>query len=90
MARQQAAALTSSATRSTSTTNTLDVAALAQGQAPAPASTNPTQYEVADVQTVDQQATTERLLREQNPVEAGAHDIAVQFANFMKIIGASS
>lgn len=33
------------------------------------------------------QAAAESLLRQENPAEAGAHDISMQFANFMEFLG---
>lgn len=38
------------------------------------------------VQEVDPTASAERLLREQRPAEAGAHDLSQQFANFLDLV----
>lgn len=43
--------------------------------------------QVVQQQQVDPTANAEQILRERNPAEAGAHDIAAQFSVFAKLLG---
>ena len=43
---------------------------------------------VVEYAAPDEAATAEALLRQQNPGEAGAHDVAIQYANLLQMLGA--
>lgn len=68
-----------------------EIAAAAQEDAAAAAGLDESIPEPEDVvveyAAPDPEAQAEALLRQQNPAEAGAHDIALQFANFLEFLG---